>query len=147
MTPTIYMVIGCPGSGKSWVCEQLRELYTYVRHDDYKDIKNYVRAIMQRAATETKALLIETPFSVSQVKDPLEKNGLRVVPVFILEQSEIIRQRYRNREGKAIPEGHITRQATYAERALAWQAFSGTSAKVLEHLIMGAMPRHKFPWE
>src|SRR3981189_320255 len=116
----IYMVIGCPGSGKSWVCEQLKNLYDYVPHDNYlmgsKSTSLYIEAIIAMQKGARKPLLIETPFSVSQIKDPLEKRGLRITPVFIQEHPDVIRKRYRERDGTDIPAGHLSRQTTYAER-------------------------------
>lgn len=138
----IYMVIG---SGKSWVCEQLTELFHYVRHDSSIG-GDYLAEIKRQAKLATKPLLIETPFSVSQIKDPLEEAGFRIVPVFIQEHPDVIRQRYREREFKNIPEGHLARQATYAQRACNWDAFEGTSAQVLAYL-RNAVPRWKMPWD
>lgn len=138
----IFLVVGCPGSGKSWVCEKLSKQFQYVRHDDH--LKGYVPEIVRQAKTATKPLLIETPFSVSQIKDPLEKQGFEVVPLYIQERPEVVRQRYREREGKDIPEGHITRQATYAQRAAAQGAFSGSSTEILQRL---RSTQERFPWE
>lgn len=142
----IYLVIGCPGVGKSWVCNQLRELYEYVRHDDYIQPNAYLAAIVRQAKIATKPLLIETPFSVSQVKEPLEKHGYQITPIFIIEEPDTIRQRYRARENKPIPEGHITRQGTYLSRAIEWQAFRGSSEQALTYLRKRA-PTPKFPWD
>lgn len=144
----IYMVIGCPGSGKSWVCAQLTKQYQYVRHDSFIG-GDYVAEIAQQAKTATKPLLIETPFSISQVKDPLEKLDFRVTPVFIQEKPDVLQRRYREREGKDIPAGHLSRQATYAERAAAWQSYRGTSNEVLAYLQNAAPPvkSELFPWE
>jgi len=141
----VYLVIGCPGAGKSWVCEQLRELYDYVRHDDYMD-GGYVDAIIRQHAIAAKPLLIETPFSVSQIKEPLEKKGLQVVPVFILEAPEVVSARYLKREGVIIPTGHLTRQLTYRQRAKDWHAFHGTAEQILEFL-RNAAPRKRLPWD
>lgn len=132
----VYLVIGCPGSGKSWVCDQLTGLYTYVHHDLYVKMTGitYLHAILDAAKTSAKPLLTEAPFSISQTKDPLQEAGLQVFPVFIQEAPTVIAERYFQREKKPIPKGHLTRQQTYAERAQLWGAFSGTSAEVFEHL-------------
>lgn len=147
----IYMVIGCPGSGKSWVCNQLRELYDYMPHDDYilgeKSTALYIDAIKAMHRRALKPLLIETPFSISQIKDPLEKQGFRIVPVFIQEHPDVIRTRYRERGSGDLPYGHLSRQATYAERAKLWQSFVGTSAQVLAYLKNAAPKQEKYPWQ
>lgn len=130
----IYMVIGCPGSGKTWVCEQLKNKFNWVQHDEYMENNNYVRAIVHESESTTKPLLIEAPFSISQIKEPLEAKGFDITPVFIQEHPQIIKARYFERDKKEIPKGHLTRQETYASRAKEWNAFSGTSAQVLAHL-------------
>lgn len=133
-TKQIYLVVGVPCAGKSWVCEQLGALYSYVRHDDYKDTNKYIAAIVGAAAASSKPLLIETPFSMSQLVEPLESHDYKVTPVFIIEDSDTLRQRYKARERKDIPAGHLTRQETYTRRGEELRAFRGPSEAVLHHL-------------
>jgi hypothetical protein len=132
----IYLVVGCPGSGKSWVCEQLAGQFNHVPHDDHMEDggRGYVPALVQAARHGSLPVLAETPFSVSQIVEPLQEYGLVVVPVFIVENEDVLRERYREREGKEIPKGHLTRQITYARRADELGAFCGDSEAVLEHL-------------
>ena len=132
----VYLVVGCPGSGKSWICNQLAEQFSYVAHDDFigKGRNKYPEAIIRAARTSTRPVLCETPFSVSQLLDPLQKAGCRVMPLFILEKFEVIARRYREREGAEIPLGHLNRQNTYRSRAILLGAFRGTAAEILEHL-------------
>lgn len=131
-----FMVVACPGAGKTWVCEQLKELFDYVHHDLFIGMEGdrYVREIIARSQNATKPLLIEAPFSISQIKDPLERAGFQITPVFIQEDPKVISDRYMAREKKEIPKGHLTRQETYRQRANEWGAFRGTSTQVLEHL-------------
>jgi hypothetical protein len=131
---SVYLVVGCPGSGKSWVSDQLQNQYKLVPHDLYPADKGYVEAIKAAAARATKPVLAEVPFSLARLKAPLEAAGLAVHPVFIQEDPDVIAERYRNREGKPIPGGHLTRQDTYRERAEASGAFQGTSDEVLRYL-------------
>ena len=133
---TAYMVVAVPGSGKTWVCEQIMHLFEYVHHDLYVGMAGgtYVKAIMKASLTAEKPLLIEAPFSISQIKDPLEERGFKIIPVFIIEQPAVIAARYRKREQKSIPTQHLTRMRTFAERAKKWKAFAGTSSEVLAHL-------------
>lgn len=135
-----YLIIGCPGSGKTWVCEQLTQLFEYVKHDSFigEPAEAYVEAILDASEMATKPLLCEAPFSISQIKDPLENAGLTVIPIFILEDEEVIADRYYNRERKPIPQGHLTRQETYRRRAIEWGAFAGTSRSVLQYLKASA---------
>lgn len=142
-----YMVVGCPGSGKSWVCGQLREAFHYVPHDDHRDTNKYLAAIVRASDIADKPLLIETPFSMSQILEPLQTHGFSVHCVFIQEDEGVIEGRYRAREGKQIPAGHIARQRTYAERARTMQAFAGTSGAVLSYLKNEAPNMIRYPWE
>lgn len=132
----VFLVVGCPGSGKTWVCEQLTEKFHFVPHDDYLDAngRDYVPALVQAARQATMPVLAEAPFSVSQILDPLDDYGIEVVPVFILEDEAVLKERYHAREGKEIPKGHLTRQRTYESRARELDAFSGTSEEVLQFL-------------
>lgn len=138
--PKIYMVVGCPGAGKSWVCEQLTDKFKYVHHDGFIYLKTgpkaYVDAILEAAEDEKnkKPILIEAPFSISQTKDPLEAKGYPVECVYIIEDHRVIADRYKKRDSKEIPRGHLTRQNTYLQRAKNSKAFTGTSDEVLEHL-------------
>jgi hypothetical protein len=122
-----YMVIGCPGSGKSWVCDQIKHLFHYVHHDLYIGMAGdaYVKAILEASKVAKVPLLIEAPFSISVIMDPLKAAGFHIEPVFIQESPITIAERYLKREKKPIPQGHLTRQNTYLQRARAWNAFCG----------------------
>lgn len=130
----VYLIIGTPGSGKTWVCKQLEDRFDYLAHDDFPDDKSYVAAVKRLEDIADKPILIETPFSVSNVMGPLVDHGMAVTPVFIIETAEITMLRYAQREGKAIIKGHLTRIETYKKRAVELSAFSGTSQEVLEHM-------------
>lgn len=151
MGVAVYLVIGVPASGKSWVCEQLTAQFEYVPHDAHigaKTNNDYIAAIVRAHKVATKPLLIETPFSVSQIKEPLEAHGYIVKSVFIIEDDKTLEERYKVRERKPIPLGHLTRQRTYKDRALTTQAFYGTSDAVLAYLKNAApQAKGKLPWE
>lgn len=127
----VIAVIGSPGSGKTWVCEQLKSKYTHLPHDDYIN-KDYVKAILDTKSD--KNLLIEIPFSMSKILDPLKAANLLVTTVFVIESLDTLKQRYLEREGKEIHKGHLTRQATFEKRADESKSFKGTAAQVLKHL-------------
>lgn len=134
----VILVVGVPGSGKSWVCDKLTDKYEYVRNDDHiggsNQASKYVRAILDATKASPKAVLAEAPFSISEIKEPLERNGIEVTCVFILEDQNILRGRYMERDGKEIPKGHLSRQVTYAKRAQEYRSYYGTSEQVLTHL-------------
>lgn len=132
----IYMVVGVPGSGKTWVLDKLGDKFDILRHDDFinKNPNSYVNAIVHLSGISKKPIVIEAPFSVSQTIDPLERAGLEVIPVFIVEDEVTLMSRYRAREGRFLPKGHLTRQETYYSRARNGRHFYGTSEEVLKHL-------------
>lgn len=129
----IYLLVGVPGSGKSWVCNQLSEMYEHIPHDDYMK-GGYLEALLEASDEDGDPILAEAPFSVSQIKEPLEGEGRQVFCVFIIESHNVLSERYYEREGRPIPRGHLTRQETYRERASEYDSFMGTSEEVLEYL-------------
>lgn len=137
MQKKVYMVVGCPGSGKSWVCNQIKDHFTFVHHDAYIGMEGgtYVKEILKEAQTAKKPLLIEAPFSISQIADPLKAQGFNIHYAFIQEHPLTISTRYLDREKKKIPQGHLTRQETYLKRAKELGAFHGTSRQVMDHLL------------
>jgi hypothetical protein len=154
MVPVI-LVIGVQGSGKSWICRQLTDLFTYVAHDRCwvhpsvpsppKDAidpawgppgsKNvHFETLFNESQLSTKPVISEVPFGESELKNRLERVGIIVIPVFVLESGDIIAARYARREGKPLPAGVLTRNGGLARRARDWGAFGGTSVEVLAHL-------------
>lgn len=130
---TLYILVGSPGSGKTWVMNQLEEQYRVIPHDAHID-KDYLGAILSTLVNSGKPVLIETPFSMSKIVGPLEETGYRVEPVFIIEDNDTYVARYFAREGKEPPKGHLTRTQTYLQRARDGDHFYGTSSEVLAHL-------------
>lgn len=134
---TIYMLVGVPASGKSWVAEHLLAQFDYLAHDDYINtgLGSYLNDIVRLSKwTDNKPILIETPFSMSRILEPLDDHGLKVIPVFIIEKPEVLTKRYEDREGKPYNKGNISRQQTYLNRALEGNYFIGNSDEVLQHL-------------
>lgn len=128
------MLVGSPGVGKTWVGERLKEAYSYIPHDAWIG-KDYVGAILVELGHTTKPVLIETPFSMSLILEPLQSAGCQVTPVFIIEPTDVYTARYFNREQKMPPKGHLTRMNTYLQRARNGDHFYGTSSECLAHLI------------
>lgn len=131
---TVYLLIGVPGSGKSWVAEQLKDRFSYIANDDYIG-KDYLAAVGQRINDSEGPFLIEAPFSISKIKDPLENAGHKVIPIFIIEHEQTLTNRWDERQTPHKARGgHLTRQETYKFRANAWNAYSGNSTAVLQYL-------------
>lgn len=148
MKKYLYLIVGAPGSGKTWLASQLKYKFNLIHHDGFIYLKHpdklaYVKAILKEAPTSDKPVLIEAPFSVSAIREPLEKAGYTVVPFYIIEDEKTHSQRYierEKREGRWSPEkhkhlaGHLTRTQTYLARAKEHGDFYGTSAEVLQYL-------------
>ncbi len=127
------MLVGAPGSGKTWVSKQLEKQYCLIANDTYIG-EDYVAAIKAIAPVTPKKVLIETPFSMSQLMEPLEDAGYMVEPIIIAESAAVHTARYEKRTGKPIPKGHLTRTKTYLDRARSMGYFYGTSEEVLKYL-------------
>lgn len=108
-------------------------MFTIVNNDAYIG-KDYRAAIKEALEASTLPVLAEAPFSINGLKEPLEAAGVEVECVFIIENAGLLSDRYFKRENKSIPQGHLTRQRTFAERAEAWGCFSGTSEECLNYL-------------
>jgi gluconate kinase len=146
MIQTVHMVCGVPGSGKSWVCEQLTEKFAYVKHDDYIDYKPHLRAVhttsterdflaaIVNAATKDKPVLVDCPFGERELRRKIEALGLAVKPWFIVEPTEVVKSRYHARTGKELPKASVTRSVTILNRAEEWGAPHGKAVSVLEAL-------------
>lgn len=134
----IYLLVGVPCSGKSWVADQVREKVLYLEHDAYIGskfhVEDYLEDILELAPISAKPLLIETPFSVSSYIGPLIQAELPYKLLYICEDRYTLADRYMEREDKDIPKGHLSRNRTYIERALATGDFVGTSEEVLKEL-------------
>ncbi len=129
---TVILVCGVSGSGKSWVCRQLTDKFHYVPHDEH--FKDHVRVTAHKAQTENKVVITECPFGERLTREGLEAVGIKVIPVFVVEPVELVKERYRNREGKPLPKAAETRATSIVKRAEEWNAPYGTSGEVLEHL-------------
>lgn len=137
--PIVYLLVGAPCSGKTWVTDQLKETFAVVEHDDFIDSpKSYPDAVVLAAFDGERAVIANSPFGMSKLSAELARQGVEVVPVFIVEEENVISERYENREGKAIPARHLSLQKTYLARALELDAFVGTSQEVLDYFTQTA---------
>jgi hypothetical protein len=133
MKPVI-LLVGCPASGKTSVCQRVSDLFAYVPHDDYQE-RHYPR-VLAGLASPAKSVLGEIPFGLSKIQLELEAGGLRVVPIFIYEQEPELRRRWalRGLTNASTIKGHLSRQETYRARAAELRAFLGSAEEVLKHL-------------
>lgn len=150
---TVYLVCGVSGSGKSWVCRQLSDKFKYIPHDRcwyHPDAKpaegldpkwgpkgsksTHVETIVKEAKDSDKPIITEVPFAERQVREELEKAGLKVKAVFVIEDPDIIQKRYAEREKKALHKAAVTRATSIKDRAREWKSFMGKSDEVLRYL-------------
>lgn len=131
---TVYLIVGVPGSGKSTICQNLADKFTYVPHDDYNE--RIYPSILLTNTTSEKPVLGEIPFGLSKIQESLEEQDVKVIPVFLFESEATLLDRWKAR-GLSNPstiKGHLTRQRTYRERAEQLGAFAGSSDQVLLYL-------------
>lgn len=139
MSNVVCMVCGVPGSGKSWVCEQLTDAFEYVRNDDYFEDEDGRFAAMLALMDSQKPILTDCPFAERVLREHLEYASFTVKPYFIIEPAHVVGARYRKRTGHPLPKSAVTRCASIINRADEWGAPRGTSEQVLQMLrIEGA---------
>ncbi len=133
MQPVI-LLCGVPGSGKTWVMNQLPN-YECVHNDDYigGSRSKMVRDVWE-AARKDRTVIVDCPFAERELRQDLESMGLRVKPVFIVEEPDVVKERYEAREGKQVSKATLTRADTIVDRADEWMAIMGTSAEILHYL-------------
>jgi hypothetical protein len=126
--PVVYLVSGISGSGKSWVCEQLLDKFTYVSYDreqrrDHLDLLK---------ATTGKPKLYDPSIKISTfIRRYSYLFDIR--PVFIIENESVIRDRLEIRGG-VFTDYAPRRMKVIASRAAKYGVFSGTSSEVLDYL-------------
>lgn len=130
--PTVYLVCGVSGSGKTWVCKQLQHKFTYVPHDEH--FKDHDSVAVGAAKAHDKPVITECPFGERLLRAKLEKAGVKVIPYFVVEHPDIVARRFLLREKKPIQKAAITRAVTIIERAKEWHAPMGTSEQILRAL-------------
>lgn len=128
----VFLICGVPGSGKSWVCRQLAGQARYIPHDE--NYKNHAEVIIRTASMSIRKIITESPFAERELREKLESAGVKVYPYFVIEEPDLIKERYEKREGKPFPKNNCTRAKTIVNRAMEWKAPFGTSTRVLEML-------------
>jgi gluconate kinase len=131
--PVVYLICGVPGSGKTWVASQLAERFAYVPHDDFIG-GDLAAELAARARDGDGPFVTECPFGERELREQLEAEGFKVRPYFIVEPVQVVQKRYKQRTGKELPKGSVTRLASISKRVAEWNVPSGTSEEVLAML-------------
>lgn len=152
MQTTVYLICGVSGAGKSWVCRQLKHAFHYLPHDkcwkhptkkpkEGNDPRweegaesTHIEEILKAVKIATNPILTECPFGERLVREQLEKEGLTVIPYFVIEPPHVVQRRYFQRESKPLPKAAHTRASTIKDRAEEWKAPSGNSLEILQLL-------------
>lgn len=128
--PTVYVLTGCFGSGKSWVANQLEaQFHVY----DY-DKKKYKDSDFTNPIDFTKPILYVLPIKVSTF---IKRMGdrLNIKLITIIEEREVIMKRLQGRSSKLINDktihSRIKRMDSFSKKSI----FSGTSNQVLHFLL------------
>src|ERR1700743_73430 len=129
---TVYLVCGVPGSGKTWLCEQVADKLDFLAHDDFP-VSDYHKAIKRLAEFSDKPVLAEAPFRVSVLADQLRAEGVEVKEYWVIESDAVTKARYEQRMGKPFPNQHSSNLRRYEERTRGLST-RGTSSQVLEML-------------
>lgn len=139
MNQPVFIVCGVPGSGKSWVCEQLATQFSYVAHDGWnqrdkissgKYLEGYARTLFDHAMKTNKPVLGDCPFAERTLRCHLESLGLKPNFVFLHVDPSDLLNRYVERM-KPLPKSHLTRLKSIGTRAKEWKSFFGTSDDAL----------------
>jgi predicted RNA-binding Zn-ribbon protein involved in translation (DUF1610 family) len=126
--PTIYLVSGVSGAGKSWVCEQLLDKFSYVSYD--RNSKSKHLDLLKQPSDKPK--LYDPPIKISTF---IRRHSdiFDIHPIFIIEDEATIKARLAQRGG-VFTDSAIKRIAAIKSRNKKYGVFSGTSSEVLVYL-------------
>lgn len=134
MSDKVYIVCGPSGIGKSWVCNQLKNKFNYLSHDEH-EVDEYADAIYEAAQDSTKPILGDAPFRTSDLIRDLRSRGLKTEAIYIVEPESTWVSRMIEREG---PQGLTPRRIKQfhhlKSRAEQFGDFVGSSLDVLSYL-------------
>jgi hypothetical protein len=128
--PILYIVTGIPGSGKSWVCNQLKDKFNYVSYDESPKITHLDQ--LRNPKDPTKPLLYDPNIKISTIftrySDEFDIRLLVILGDFLK-----IKQQLVNRGGK-ITKTTYKRWKVMKARRKKYGIFDGDSNDVLRYL-------------
>ena len=129
MKPKLMILIGCSGSGKTWVAEQLSDKY-HVVHYDRTPKKKMIEVLL--AQPTDKPILLDLPIKIStMIRRYGELFDVRVVSIlgdFLKVKVQILK-----RNGKITPTLY-RRWKVIKKRTKTYAEFSGDSDDVFKYL-------------
>lgn len=140
--PTILLVAGPSGIGKSWVCKQLARIVPYVGYDEGRHTTFYDR--VYEATKTSDIVLIDMPIKVSTF---IKRNEhlYNILPAFI-EEDELTHKSRLEGRGGTWKDSIISRREALRRRALKYAKFVGTSIQVV-HWLEQEVISHRTSYE
>jgi hypothetical protein len=131
MPRDVHLIVGVPGSGKSWVADKLQKRFEHVPHDEHP-ARDYAKVLAERARAEgTREILAEAPFRAAHLQEMLAAHHVKVHTYYLDVPSATAREQYESRTGKTFPEQHARNLERYASRD--WD-HRGSAEELLETL-------------
>ena len=115
MPREVHLLVGVPGSGKSWVAERVGDGFEHIAHDEHA-ARDYARVLAERARAGGKPILAEAPFRVGVLQAMLTAHRVPVKSYYLDVDQETAKRQYEARTGKAFPEQHARNLERYAMR-------------------------------
>lgn len=124
--PTIYIVAGQCGVGKSWVCNQLSDRLFYVPSDRHKNDAYEV------IATADRSVLFDPTIRSKTHVNKLKELGYNVIYVVVWEECNIVKERLINRGSTRF--NNILKMNAKYDKYRKYADFTGTSSECLSWL-------------
>lgn len=128
---TIYLLIGAPSAGKSWIANQLTDACTYISYDGNRK-KNHLDLL--RAAPVDKPIIYDPTFKISTIIRRYS-DEFNFIIAGIYETEDVLRSRMESRGGKWT-DTIMKRNEVVKKRYEKYGAngFIGTSSEVLDYI-------------
>lgn len=128
--PTVYLLVGAPASGKSWIANQLTDTFEYVSYDGNSK-KDHLDLLRKKS---DKPKLYDPTFKISTIIRR-HSDEFNFIVIGIYETEEVLRSRMEQRGGKWT-DTIIKRNEVVKKRYEKYGAngFLGTSQEVLDYL-------------
>jgi len=127
----IIVIAGITGSGKSWICNQLRDKFNYIPYDGIPKEQHLLK-ILEKSRENNKPVLYD-PFRKGSSFYKRYKDFYDVKFLVIVETAEVIWERLKSRGSKMTLE-EVQELVIKNNRNLKHSTFSGTSIEILNYL-------------
>ncbi len=124
----LYILVGSPCSGKTWVMTQLKDKTKVLEHDKYIN-KDYTEVLTEELMVSP-VVIAESPFSASLYVDTFTKLGHTVIPIYVISDDQVLATRYKERGKDAYPPRYISQNRTFKDR-ISKGSLGGDSSAVL----------------